>query len=328
MSLTRRTVLRGLLGAPLAAPAIRRARADETVTYLFPAPSFLPAFVPHQLAQKRGYFTASGLTVTFQTGRGGADTAKQVAVGNADLGGGVGETSMIVRPNGLPVRGVALLGGRSLYQIASHQTAGVHGPADLRGKKVGVIGYQDTSYYALLGSLAAAGVKRDELEVQSLGPAGMTQLMIAGSVDAIMAVPEWTYQIESAGVKLDRIAIDSLFPSMAQAVLASDKIVKDRPAVVRGFVAAILHAMRDCIDDPAAAARDYVTGVPQQAGKAADVEAILKRYVADVYPVVPPMTLGLFDPKRLATVQRFYIDNKIIETAVPVEELYSNDFIS
>jgi NitT/TauT family transport system substrate-binding protein len=97
--------------------------------------------------------------------------------------------------------------------------------------------------------------------------------------------------------------------------------------VVRGFVGAILHAMHDCIDDPAAAARDYVTAVPQQAGKAADIETILRRYVTDVYPVVPPLLLGQFDPKRLATVQRFYVDNKIIETAVPVGELYINAFV-
>jgi NitT/TauT family transport system substrate-binding protein len=324
MRLTRRTVLTALL----AAPAIRRAWAEETVTYLFPAPSFLPAFVPHQLAQKRGYFTAQGLTVTFQTGRGGADTAKQVAVGNADLGGGVGETPMIVRPNGLPVRGVALLGGRSLYQIASRQAAGIKGPADLRGKKIGVIGYQDTSYYALLGALAAAGVHKDELEIQSLGPAGMTQLMIAGKVDAIMAVPEWSYQIESAGVKLDNLPIDSLFPSMSQAVLASDTIIQRRPAVVKGFVAAILRAMHDCIDDPAAAAAEYVTAVPQQAGKATEIEAILRRYVTEVYPVAPPLHLGAFDPKRLAAVQHFYVENAIIQTAVPIEELYTNDFLS
>lgn len=323
MKLTRRAALGGLL----ATPALRSARAEEAVTYLFPAPSFLPAFVPHQLAMKRGYFSAAGLAVTFQTGRGGADTAKQVAVGNVDIGGGVGETAMIVRPNGLPVRGVALLGGRSLYHLASRKPANIHGPADLRGKKVGVIGYQDTSYYALLGALASAGVKRDELEIQALGPAGMTQLMIAGSVDAIMAVPEWSYQIESAGVALDRLAIDTLFPSMSQAVLASDKIVKDRPAVVRGFVGAILHAMRDCIADPVAATRDYVAAVPQQTGKEKDIEAILRDYVNNVYPVTAPLTLGQFDPKRLAAVQRFYVDNKIIETAVPIEELYSNAFV-
>jgi NitT/TauT family transport system substrate-binding protein len=322
MNLTRRAALGGLL----AAPAVR-ARAAEPLTYLFPAPSFLPAFVPHQLAMARGYFTAQGLAVTFQTGRGGADAAKQVAVGNADLGGGVGETSMIVRPNGLPVRGVALLGGRSLFQLASLKPAAIKAPADLRGKKVGVIGYQDTSYYALLGVLAAAKIKRDELEVQSLGPAGMTQLMIAGKVDAIMAVPEWSFQIENAGVALDQLPIDSLFPSMSQAVVASDAIIAKRPDAVRGFVAAILKAMGDCIDDPAAAARDYAEAVPQQAGKSKDIETILRRYVTEVYPVTPPLRLGQFDPARLKTVQDFYFGNDIVHGETPVEELYTNAFV-
>ncbi len=324
MIIARRTVLTGLL----AAPAIRSARAaEETITYLFPAPSFLPAFVPHRLAQSRGYFAAQGLAVTFQTGRGGADAAKQVAVGNVDLGGGVGETAMIVRANGLPVRGVALLGGKSLYQIATRKAANIKTLADLRGKKIGVIGYQDTGYYTLLGALATAGLRKTDLEIQSVGPAGMTQLMIAGSLDAIMAVPEWSVQIEAAGTPLDYFPIDALFPSMAQAVLASDQIIQKRPAAVRGFVTAVLHAVRDCMQDPDAAARDFVAAVPQQQGKENEVAVIVKRYAADVWPVTPPAVLGRFDPDRLLKVQSSYMTNGIIQTAVPVGELYTNDFV-
>ena len=112
------TSRRLILGTALAMPALRVASAQEAVTYLFPAPPFLPAFAPHQIAMKRGYYAANGLNGTFQTGQGGANVATQVGTGNATLGGGVGETSMLVRANGVPVRGVALLGGRSLFSIA------------------------------------------------------------------------------------------------------------------------------------------------------------------------------------------------------------------
>jgi NitT/TauT family transport system substrate-binding protein len=324
MTATRRTILATLLAAPM----IRRARAAEPVSYLFPAPSFLPAFVPHRLAEARGYYAAQGLAVTFQTGRGGADAAKQVAVGNVDLGGGVGETSMIVRANGLPVRGVALLGGKSLYQVAARQEAGIKGLADLRGRKIGVIGYQDTGYYTLLGVLASFGIHKTDAKIEAVGPAGMTQLMIAGSLDAIMAVPEWGVTIEGAGTKLDYFPVDAVIPSMAQAVLASDAIIQKRPQVVRGFVTAVLHALRDCQQDPAAAARDFVAAVPQQAGKEAEIEVIIRRYAKDVWPTDPPADLGRFDPKRLLKVQHSYIENDVIQTAVPVEELFSNDFVS
>jgi NitT/TauT family transport system substrate-binding protein len=324
MHLSRRAALGGLLAGSLIRPSFA---ATEKVTYLFPAPAFLPAFLPFQLAQQRGYFAANGVEVTFQTGRGGADVAQQVAVGNADLGGGVGETSMIVRPNDLPVRAVAQLGSRSLFQLTTRKDVAVKGIADLKGKKLGVIGYQDTGYYALLAVLAANGLKRDQLEIQAVGPAGVTQLMIAKSLDGIMAVPEWADAIESAGIALDTWEIDQTFPAMAQAILGSDKIVKDRPQAVRGFVQAVMQAVRDCMADPAAAARDYVAAVPQHTGKEADIERILRRYVTKVYATEPASALGSFDPGRLATVQKFYLENNIIKAAVPVADLYTNDFV-
>jgi NitT/TauT family transport system substrate-binding protein len=324
MPITRRVFAAGLIAAPA---LVGRAFAAEQVTYLFPAPAVLPAFVPHHLAQQRGYFTAEGLSVVFQTGRGGADVAKQVAVGNADLGGGVGETTMIVRPNGLAVRGVALLGGRPIFQVASRKAANIKALADLRGKKVGVIAYQDTGYYALLGVLAASGLKKSDLEIQAVGPAGVTQLMISGSLDAIMAVPDWSDAIESAGIPLDFFPIDDVFPAMAQAVLASDETIKKKPQAVGGVVRAILHAVRDCIADPAAAARDFVAAVPQQAGKEAEVERIVRRYASETYRTDPPSALGRFDPERLRKVEKFYVDNAIIPTAAPIEELYTNEFV-
>lgn len=324
MPITRRAFAGGLIAAPA---LVGRAFAAEQVTYLFPAPAVLPAFVPHHLAQQRGYFAAEGLSVIFQTGRGGADVAKQVAVGNADLGGGVGETTMIVRPNGLAVRGVALLGGRPIFQVASRKAANIKALADLRGKKVGVIAYQDTGYYALLGVLAASGLKKSDLEIQAVGPAGVTQLMISGSLDAIMAVPDWSDAIESAGIPLDYFPIDDVFPAMAQAILASDATIEKKPQAVGGVVRAILHAVRDCIADPAAAARDFVAAVPQQAGKEAAVERIVRRYATETYRTDPPSKLGVFDPERLRKVEKFYVDNEIIPTAVPIEELYSNEFV-
>jgi NitT/TauT family transport system substrate-binding protein len=38
--------------------------------------------------------------------------------------------------------------------------------------------------------------------------------------------------------------------------------------------------------------------------------------------------MGLaLDPERIAAVQKFYLDSGIVTTAVPVEDLYTNDFV-
>jgi NitT/TauT family transport system substrate-binding protein len=325
MLISRRTAIGGLMATAAMRPAFA---APEAMTYLFPAPSFLPAFMPFQIALKRGYFAANNVAVTFETGHGGADVAQQVGAGNANLGGGLGETSMIVRPNGLPVRAVAQLGSHPLFQLVTRKESNVQSLSDLRGKKLGVIGYQDTGYYALLAVLAASGLKRADLEIQAVGPAGVTQLMIARSLDGIMATPEWADTIETAGVSLDYFSVEKIFPAMAQAILTSDKLIKEHPEVVGGFVKSVIQALRDCMADPAAAARDFVAAVPQQTGKEADMERILRRYVTQIYATTPASALGTFDPARLKTVQKFYLDNNIIQTAAPIEDLYTNEFVT
>lgn len=324
MRITRRAAVGGLMATAAFRPAFA---ATEKVTYLFPAPAFLPAFMPFHVANKRGYYTKNNVEVAFQTGRGGADVAKQVGAGNADLGGGLGETSMIVRPNGLPVRAVAQLGSHPLFQLVTRKESNIKSFKDLRGKKLGVIGYQDTGYYALLAVLASADLKRSDLEVQAVGPAGVTQLMIAKSLDGIMATPEWAFAIEGAGITLDYHPVEKTFPAMAQAILTSDKLVKERPAAVGGFVKAVMQALRDCMKDPASAAADFVAEVPQHKGKEKVMEQILRRYVDQIYTTEPASALGKFDAKRLKTVQDFYLKNGIIQSAVPVEDLYTNQFV-
>jgi NitT/TauT family transport system substrate-binding protein len=127
--LTKRAFLKATLAlatalAVTAPPA--RAQTEE-VTYLLPAAAFLPAFGPWMLAQARGYYTQEGLKVNFVVAKGGVDVAKQVGAGNAQIGGAIGDTPIIARAQGVPVKAVAVLGGRSLTQLVVHDGKGING---------------------------------------------------------------------------------------------------------------------------------------------------------------------------------------------------------
>src|SRR3972149_5181578 len=175
--------------AVLAAPL--HAQQLEEVTYLLPAPAFLPAFGPWMLAQARGYYAKEGLKVSFAAAKGGVDVAKQVGAGNAPIGGAIGDTPIIARANGVPIKAVAVLGGRSLMQLAVHDNLGITGPKDLKGRTVTTMAYQDTTFYALLGMLASAGLTKNDVDAQAAGPAGGWQLSAPGKADAMAAVPDW-----------------------------------------------------------------------------------------------------------------------------------------
>ncbi len=310
-----------------AAAAMTGAQAQTKITYLFPAPGFLPAFSPWQIARHKGYYKAEGLDITFQTAKGGADAAKQIGVGNVDIGGGIGDTPIIVRSNGVNVRAVALLGGRGLTQIVVRQDAGVKSFKDLKGKKVGVLSFQDTTYYNLLAVLSSAGLTKSDASIQAVGPAGVVKLMISGDVNAISGVPEWAAAIRAAGVKVDVHEIEPVFPAMAQVILASDKVINERPDMVRKVVSATMKAFKEVMNNPEQAAKDFVAAVPQHRGKEKFIEGIMKDYGRMVYKTDDAASLGKIDETRMARVQKFYLDNGIIQKAVPVKELYTNQFV-
>jgi NitT/TauT family transport system substrate-binding protein len=327
MSITRRTALLGLSGLALAAPAVH-AQTPDRMTYLYPAPGNLPAFAPFALARQRGYYQAENLEITWQVGRGGVDVATQLAAGNAQLGGGIGDTSIIVRAQDAPVRGVALLGGRTLTQVYARRDANIRTLADLRGKRIGVLAFQDTTFFNLLGVLRSQNLRREDANIQAVGAAGMIQLMIAGTLDAICGVPEWAAGIEAANVPLDMFNIDAVFPAMAQAIMASDQTIARRPETIRRFVRATLRGIEDIKADPAAMSRLYTQAVPEHAGREAGIENIMRRYVQLVYTTDAGATLGRFDEARMSRVQAFYVENQIVQRAVPIRDTFTNDFVA
>jgi NitT/TauT family transport system substrate-binding protein len=325
--LSRRHLLQGAggialgLGVLAAAPA----RADETITYLFPAPPLLPAFGPIRLAQGKGYFQQAGLTVNFATGRGGVDVAKQVGAGNVPLGGIVADAPIVVRQNGVPVKIVALFGGKGFMQLVVRKDSGIEKPADLKGKTITVMSYQDTTFYALLGLLASAGLTKDDVDIQSAGPVGVWQMVATGKSVGMAGVPDWIPPIEAAGVAINVLPTDEFFPHMAQAVAASDQIIKDKPDMVRAFVRAALHGMKDIMDDPDKAAVDFVKFVPEWSGKEDQVKEAFVYYDKLVYP--GQKVLGAVDPDRVAKLQDFYLAKGIIQNKSPVDDLFTNQFV-
>jgi NitT/TauT family transport system substrate-binding protein len=301
------------------------ARAAEHVSYLFPTVVELPAFAPWQIAKFKGYYQQEGLDVEFLVGKGGVDVAKQVGAGNADLGGGMGDTSMIVRSNDVPVKAVALLGGGGLMLLAVRQDSSIKGPQDLKGKAISTIAYGDTTFYALLGVLASVGLTKDDVSAQALGPAGVSQMLINGNVQACACIPEWIILAEDAGVKLDIYPSNKYFPSMAQAIIASDKTINERPEAVRKFVRATLKALDELRKDPEEMTKVYLQAIPSQKAKEDYLVRVFKQYAEHIYGGQP--RLGVMDRAKLAKLEEFYLSQGIIHAKPPVDELFTNDFL-
>jgi NitT/TauT family transport system substrate-binding protein len=326
----RRACLAGFAAAAaLALPGLALAQAKaplQEITYLLPAPGTLPAFGPWMVALAKGYYEQEGLKVNFVTGRGGVDVAKQVGAGNAVVGGAIGDTPIIARAQGIPVKAVAVLGAGSLTQLVSHKDERIESPRELKGKTVTVLAYTDTTYYALLGMLSKVGLTKNDVNIQAAGPAGVWQQFASKKATAMASTPDWTVNAMDAGAKVDILPADVYFKSMAQAILVSDETIAKNPQLVQKLVRATIKGMKDIMADPKAATAVYVKAVPTHKGKEASIEQMFGMYNKYVYAnqKVP----GAMDEQRLADLQKFYVDNGVVPKAAPLKDLYTNQFVA
>jgi NitT/TauT family transport system substrate-binding protein len=305
----------------LRSPSIAR----TPVTYLLPAAIDQPAFAPWIIAKQLRYYAEDGYDVSFVSVDSGVAVARQIGSGRAAIGGALGDTPIIVRGTGVKVKAIAALGGGSLTVIVAGRDRGIYTLRDLRGKHVMVLSFEDTTYHVLLGALAAVSLRDSDVRIETAGPETIVQRVIAGSADACACVPDWQVTISNARPGAVVLPTDDVFPSMAQAILASDHAIAEQPAMLHRIVSDTLRGMRFIMNDPHKAADVYVQAMPRMRGGQAVLEQIFRAYIERTYN--GQTVLGRIDSSRLAALQNFYLQQGFIQESAPVEELYSNEFV-
>jgi NitT/TauT family transport system substrate-binding protein len=300
----------------------------QSLTVLMPAPPVLPSFAPWVLAQSRGYLANQGIKVELvQLGGGGAEVAKQIGAGNAPFGYAGGDVTILLRPQGVPVKTVAVIGGRSLLQVAVHaddQT--INEPRDLKGKTISAGTFTDAVYYSFIGMMSKVGLDKSDMNIQALGSTGVWQAFANRKVDAMISTPDWTALAQGAGAKVRLMMADKYFPGIAASIVASDKTINDKPELVRKVVQPVLRALKEIMSDTDAAVADFLQAVPSMADKKDFVATVIKAYARDVFP--GQTRLGEMNVERLKVVRDFYLAQGVITTSTPLDELYTNAFIS
>ena len=179
-------------------PALLHATgAAESITICFPHRR-ASCVRPIQLAKGKGYF-AKRSGGEFRPVAAAVDVAKQVGAGNAPIGGIVADAPIMVRGNGVPIKMVAVFGGKGFMQLVVREDSGIEKPADLKGKTITVMSYQDTTFYALLGLLASAGLTQADVNIQAVGPTGVWEFVATGKSAGMAGVPDWIPPVQAAG---------------------------------------------------------------------------------------------------------------------------------
>ncbi len=246
MNIGRRAALGGLMAASLAP----RARAADAIRLgllhtLSPAPFYI--------AQARGYFTASGVPVSFTFFDAAQPIAAAAVAGDID----VGVTALTGGFFRLAGRGTLKVIGGALHEekgfdatavLVSNAAykAGVTSIAKLAGRSLGITQYGSSFHYIIgrLAEIEGFDVKSVTLRpLQSIG--NMVAAVRSGAVDATIAVASMARPVADAGEAHIIGWVGDLLPYQLTALFTTSTMIDKRPADLHAFCGAYQRGVAD-----------------------------------------------------------------------------------
>ncbi|WP_046111741.1 ABC transporter substrate-binding protein [Aquincola tertiaricarbonis] len=214
---------------------------------------------PFFVALYRGYYEAEGLEPSFDVGSGSVAAITRVASGAYDMG--FGDISALIEFNasqpGAPLlQAVYQYYNRAPFVIIGRKDRGITQDfKSLQGKRIAAAAVESTRR-AWPMAARHAGMKAEAIEWVTTDFSQRDNVIIRGDVDGA------TYFHDSALSLFQRIDPAQLsvlsyaeagLNLYGNAILASTKLMADKPQAVRGFLKATNRALLECLADPVAA---------------------------------------------------------------------------
>ena len=320
-------VLLVLLSACSAQKAEVLTPTDEPVSINLPV-GYIPnvQFAPLYVAMEKGYFADEGLDVSLNYSM-ETDGVALVGANEIPFTVASGEQVLLGRAQGLPV--VYFLAWYQEFPVGlvSLSEQNIKTPADLVGKRVGIPGLYGASYVGFKALLAAGGLSEQDIQLQSIGY-NQVESLVAGQVDsAVIYVPNEPVQLEAQGYDVDTIRVLDYLQMTANGLLTNETVIKENPELVRRMARAMLKGLQATLDDPDGAyeiCKKYVENL-DQADEEVQKEVLA---VSMEHWLSNGSQLGYSDPQAWENMQEVLLEAGLIDKALNLEEVYTNQFLA
>ena len=240
-------------------------------------------FAPFYLADQAGYYADAGLDVTFENGN-DADIIRLAASGGYDIGIADGTSLIPAVSQGIDVRYLATIYADFPSIVFARPDVGITGPADLKGKKVGIPLKAGSSWVMLQALLDSAGLTPADIQIVEYPDYGQRVAVEQGVVDAATGyVNNEPVQMQRSGTTPVVLTVDDVVPLPGPGLIAGQSTI-DGPKreALQGFIAATLRAMEEIATDPLKGVDAAITAVPELAsdrdGQLAVLEATVEAW--------------------------------------------------
>jgi NitT/TauT family transport system substrate-binding protein len=275
--LARRTVLAGATALALASglPALA---ASEKVTF---ALNWFPVgdHAAYYVALDKGYFSERGLDVSLENSKGSGDVINKIGTGRAEIGLADSSAVIAALARGAEIKIIGMVFDKTPLNVFSRKDNPITEPKQLEGKSIGAPpGDGQRQIWPAFAKLT--GIDAGKVTWVNVEPTAKFAALSEKRVDAVgdytTGLPYYEKALGKGNVVMMPWANFGL-DMYSMSIITSDKMVKEKPKVVRALLEAAYMGWRDVMADPKTALAIYKKRVPE----------------IDVAFIEPNMMLGL-----------------------------------
>ncbi len=289
---------------------------------------FIPSvqFAQYYLALQAGYYRDAGLDVTLEN-KIDPDLVTLIGQGAIDIGNADGTSVIPAVSQGIPIRYVATTYGTYPSVVFAKKSSGIAGPADLKGKKLGIPGKFGSSWIMLQALLRSVGLTPDDLEIVPYPDFGQGIAVREGAVDAATGFANnEPVQLELAGEPAVVLHVDDVTPLPGPGLVTATKTLETKRDALAAFVAATLRAMDEIAADPEKGLDAAVAAVPELAQDRATQRAILDATIA-TWRAPSGGPFGTIDRAGWQRSLAFMTELGLVPNPVTVDQLVSEELL-
>ncbi len=280
------------------------------------------------VADAKGFYEEEGLDVTIGEGQGSQQTVQLVGAGKEDFGFVASTAYVPAVAAGAPVKAVAGVVQRNPAGLLFRADTGVTEPADVVGKTCaitpfGFINKLLPAFYAKLG------LKDDALKTVSMDSEAILPAIAEKKVDGLCDMLYEDVDLTLEGIDTVTFRLGDLGVNVpAHGIVANEKLLKEDPDAVAGFVRASLKGFAYAFEN-----EDEAIEITKKAEPAMNAESqrkvldVVKSHVAtDATQGKPLGWMATEDWQQAVDLLTEYLDVKA-DKLPPTEELFTNEFV-
>ncbi|WP_248895656.1 ABC transporter substrate-binding protein [Haloplanus halobius] len=280
------------------------------------------------VADQNGFYEEEGLSVDLVSGQGGSFAAKQVGLGNQDIGLGTGIALLKARNRDLDIQSFAAAQDSNavIYTVEEAFGGELTDPSQLAGKRVAVVTESAKTYTYLQMLLSQAGIA-DDVELVSVGVEQQTSHLLSGNADAAVGIFSDPLGLDAEGYNASMLWLSDYTPSIGRTVFARPDYAAENPEVIEGFLRATARGWAWASNEPADG-MDRMIDARESLSKSRDIGLLKLKYTAKnlvLSEAVREQGWGYQRADIWDRVATNLTESDVIDADVAVDDAWSND---